>query len=289
MQATCLNDSVTGTLTGGSMDMTKLNGVLPENLPKLPEKGQGSGLESILKDELSKFATTNKDTVAWPAYRFGDENMLSLVPPEGMIGKHPRARALRQLIAKVIGPITQEHTNVSHFGVSELGYHAVVTNEISALIKNPLWGEEYSYISASAAADALTGNGDYAGNMAEGFNKFPTANADTRAKARSYIGLLGLNINAAEEMSDDDKTIAFSKAKPDNGDPLASNIERSAMQSVISKFMEKTGISVDPERIVKHLGYQYNSLKKSEVMAVNTAVQNWTRTPSKFPKDLTNK
>jgi hypothetical protein len=223
----------------------------------------------------------------WPQYGFGDEKMLSLLRPEDLVGKHPRARALRQLIVRVVGPITNEYCIVSQFGVSELGYHAVVVNTINVFPKNPLWQyNDGQHLSSSAAADALTGNGDYAGNMAEGFNKFPTANADTRAKARSYIGLLGLNINAAEEMSDDDKAVTFSKTKLPNDDPIASNVERQAMLSVMSNFTEKTGTALDPEKVVLHLGFKYNELTKKQVMAVNTAVQGWSRNPKSFPKEF---
>lgn len=214
----------------------------------------------------------------WPNYQYGDEKMLSLVDPNMMVKGHPKCRALRKLINDVVGPICSDSTDIKHFIVYEGAVYSAVESHIQATILNPnLFGESRvgDVAAGSAAADGIPIN------LSGKFQKYPTANADTRAKSRAYISLLGLNIVAAEEIDGDDDI-----SQVVHEDPVATNIERLSMNAVFDKFKETHGKALDPNAVTKYLGFDYNKLTKKQIMSTNSAVQGWTRSVKSLPKDL---
>jgi hypothetical protein len=117
-----------------------------------------------------------------------DQVLAQLADKEKYDG-NPKVAGLKRLVGKLLGPIIEMDTEFIEVAIGTNGYRCSAKHVIVVRYPN---GELRRF---AGSADSSPRNTD------QGFENFPVAMAETRAKGRAYINALGIQCNASEEMA----------------------------------------------------------------------------------------
>jgi hypothetical protein len=236
---------------------------------------------------------TNNHRTIWPNIKCGDtEALMALLPQNHKVGEgkneRPRVRGLRRLITEVVGVIVGEETSTQIVGDNG-NYVAVVTCRLRVRVLNPNFINGWQAdIEASGAADATVEN-----LGSDDFGLFLTACADTRAKGRAYVNLLGLDICTYEEMPKNSVENGGSRSynnsrggNTDRGaDREATNQDRITINKNLEKLQRDQNVTLDAAKVASHLGFNYDKITESQISQINAKIRKWI-SGDKIPETL---
>jgi hypothetical protein len=229
------------------------------------------------------------DNIAW-----GDESILKLLQPHECVIKtqgdkqliFPRVRPLRKLIVRTVGPIVYETTSAQIIECDNTMCAACIS-QIEVFIENASFLGDHMVgktITASAAADGTPQNCGH-GKSSNKFSAFVTAMADTRAKGRSYVNILGLDVNVAEEIEDIKSVENLEKIDYDSNDKPATNAHLITISRNLERLQSTKDVTLDPDKVAKYLGFNYNKLLETQVSQINTKIRKWINGDN-IPEDV---
>lgn len=180
-----------------------------------------------------------------------NDYVMSQFEQDELYDGNPTVDALRRVTEELIGEIVECTTKVEQVPTPENNERATVVVTVSVLTK----GKEGIVKIFSGAADA------FAGNLPQGFERYPVAFAETRAESRALRKILRLRNVSAEELG-------ANGAVKSNESPLLSTTLVAPINDNQKSAIDITAkrLNVNVEKLIKYLAtnlvLDYDNLKE---------------------------